>query len=95
MGKRKKSSKPPPKKKRPILSKVFDCPFCDHAGSCACVLKKDTMTGKIECNVCAASFQTYINNLSEPIDVYHDWIDACERANTTAEEEPLEDQEAT
>nr|ACJ54282.1 ELF-1-like protein [Physarum polycephalum] len=87
MGKRKKSSKPPPKKKRPVLSKVFDCPFCDHAGSCSCELKRDAGIGKIECNVCNATFSTPINNLSEAIDVYSDWIDACERANTQAEED--------
>lgn len=26
-------------------------------------------------------FQTTINFLSEPVDVYNDWIDACETAN--------------
>jgi len=94
MGKRKKSSKPPPKKKRPILSKVFDCPFCDHAGSCSCELKRDKMQGTIACNVCDAKFTTTINNLSEAIDVYSDWIDACERANTNPEEgEPLDAEE--
>lgn len=29
-------------------------------------------------------FQTQINYLSEPIDVYNDWIDACETANWRA-----------
>lgn len=37
--------------------------------------------GLIECRVCKENFQTNINYLSEPIDVYADWVDACEAAN--------------
>ena len=35
----------------------------------------------ISCTVCLEDFQTSINYLSEPIDVYSEWIDACESAN--------------
>jgi transcription elongation factor Elf1 len=38
-------------------------------------------TGRITCTVCMECFQTSINNLSEAVDVYNDWIDACEQAN--------------
>ncbi|GIX71275.1 hypothetical protein CEXT_121841, partial [Caerostris extrusa] len=38
-------------------------------------------TGRITCRVCLEDFQTAINYLSEPVDVYSDWIDACETAN--------------
>ncbi len=35
----------------------------------------------IRCRVCDASYQTYVTALSEPVDVYSQWIDACEDAN--------------
>jgi len=38
-------------------------------------------TAYITCGVCSEDFQTTINYLSEPIDVYSDWVDACENAN--------------
>ena len=37
--------------------------------------------GKVECNVCHESYSTAIHKLTEAIDVYSDWIDACEDAN--------------
>ena len=37
--------------------------------------------GSVRCNVCMEEFQTTINYLSETVDVYADWIDACEKAN--------------
>jgi len=30
------------------------------------------------CKVCGQTFQTDINALSAPVDVYSDWIDACD-----------------
>lgn len=38
-------------------------------------------TARIQCRVCLEDFQTTTNVLSEPIDVYNDWVDACESAN--------------
>eukprot|EP01111_Echinosteliopsis_oligospora_P002281 TRINITY_DN1334_c0_g1_i1.p1 TRINITY_DN1334_c0_g1~~TRINITY_DN1334_c0_g1_i1.p1 ORF type:complete len:132 (-),score=34.04 TRINITY_DN1334_c0_g1_i1:198-593(-) len=90
MGGKKKSSKPPPKKKRPTVPKTFKCPFCDHDESCSCVMQKDSGIGKIQCGVCSAFFQTNITDLSDPIDVYSAWIDACEAANTAPDERERE-----
>ncbi|VDM99529.1 unnamed protein product [Thelazia callipaeda] len=42
---------------------------------------REQNVGFIACRVCFEDFQTVINYLSEPIDVYSDWIDACEQAN--------------
>ena len=33
------------------------------------------MTGKLECSVCEAKFQTQINTLTEPIDIFTEWLD--------------------
>ncbi|KAI9887764.1 MAG: hypothetical protein M1823_000405 [Watsoniomyces obsoletus] len=32
----------------------------------------------LECNVCGQNWQTSINYLSEPVDVYAEWVDASE-----------------
>ena len=33
------------------------------------------------CRVCAADYQTRITYLMEPVDVYADWIDECDKLN--------------
>lgn len=38
--------------------------------------------GEVFCRICEEKYTTQIDTLSEPIDVYSDWIDECERANT-------------
>lgn len=82
MGRRRSKRKPAPKKK--LIEKLetfFACPFCNHEKSCEVKMDRDRNTAAICCNVCTEEYQTTINYLSEPIDVYSDWIDACESAN--------------
>ena len=82
MGRRKAKRKPPPKRKMTgPLDSLFTCPFCNHEKSCEVKMDKTHNTGTIVCQVCSEDFQTAINYLSEPVDVYSDWIDACEAAN--------------
>ncbi|KAI9785029.1 MAG: hypothetical protein M1839_001226 [Geoglossum umbratile] len=79
MGKRKKSSRKPqgPKKREPLPS-TFACLFCNHEKSVAVKLDKKVGIGQLQCKVCGKSFQTGINYLSAPVDVYSDWVDACD-----------------
>ncbi|RMB93803.1 hypothetical protein DUI87_29795 [Hirundo rustica rustica] len=92
MGRRKSKRKPPPKKKMTgTLETQFTCPFCNHEKSCDVKMDRARNTGVISCTVCLEEFQTPITfrvgaltappDLSEPVDVYSDWIDACEAAN--------------
>ncbi|XP_072239528.1 transcription elongation factor 1 homolog [Leuresthes tenuis] len=82
MGRRKSKRKPPPKKKMTgDLDSQFTCPFCNHEKSCDVKMERSRNTGIISCTVCLEEFQTPITYLSEPVDVYSDWIDACEAAN--------------
>ncbi|XP_056265421.1 transcription elongation factor 1 homolog [Pseudoliparis swirei] len=82
MGRRKSKRKPPPKKKLTgDLDSQFTCPFCNHEKSCDVKMERTRNTGIISCAVCLEEFQTPITYLSEPVDVYSDWIDACEIAN--------------
>lgn len=82
MGRRKSKRKPPPKRKAiEPLDTQFNCPFCNHEKSCEVKMDRTRNTGRITCRVCLEDFQTSINYLSEAVDVYSDWIDACEQAN--------------
>ncbi|RNA44061.1 transcription elongation factor 1 -like [Brachionus plicatilis] len=83
MARRKSKRKAPPKRKMTQpLEKVFTCPFCNHEKSCDVKMELDKNTAHIRCTVCSEDFQTVINYLTEPIDVYNEWIDACESVNS-------------
>mmetsp|Transcript_26945 Transcript_26945/g.32707 ORF Transcript_26945/g.32707 Transcript_26945/m.32707 type:complete len:85 (-) Transcript_26945:536-790(-) len=80
MGKR-KSKAPPPTKEIKKVPTTFDCPFCNHESSITCRLDRVADVGEVSCRICGEKFQTTIDNLSEPVDVYSEWIDECERVN--------------
>lgn len=43
--------------------------------------------GFLECRYCSVTYRAPLNNLTEPTDIYHGWIDSCEdleRSNTAA-----------
>ncbi|KXS99380.1 hypothetical protein AC578_8994 [Pseudocercospora eumusae] len=78
MGKRKKSSRGPVKKKKEVLGTTFKCVFCNHENSVSVKIDKKAGVGNLSCKSCSQSFQTGTNYLSQPVDVYSDWIDACD-----------------
>lgn len=81
MGK-KKSSQKPVKREKPKLDTIFNCPMCNSANSVTCEMDKDRMIGQVTCKDCRANFAADITPISDPIDVYCDWIDACETLNS-------------
>jgi len=87
MGKRKKSSRKPGagKVKTAPLDKTFRCLFCQHHGVVMCKMDKSNAIGRLDCRNCGQSFSSRITHLSEPIDVYSEWIDACEEVNPNAQ----------
>ncbi|QKX60806.1 uncharacterized protein TRUGW13939_07952 [Talaromyces rugulosus] len=84
MGKRKKSSRGPqgPKKKEPLAT-TFDCLFCNHENAVIVKLDKKLGLGNLSCKVCGQRFQSGINYLSAAVDVYSDWVDACDSVAKT------------
>ncbi|KIW75503.1 hypothetical protein Z517_10244 [Fonsecaea pedrosoi CBS 271.37] len=92
MGKRKKSSSKPqgPKKREPLAS-TFTCLFCNHEKAIQVKLDKKAGVGNLHCKVCGQRFQTGINYLSAAVDVYSDWIDACEDVAKDAASREAED----
>ena len=81
MGKRKKSSRKPVKRVVQKLDTKFNCLFCNHDKSVSCTLDKKNCIGTLSCKICGQSFQTRINSLSQPVDIYSDWFDAVEEVN--------------
>jgi len=74
---RKKAKKPGPKKAEPLAT-TFGCLFCNHEKSVTVKLDKKAGVGQLSCKVCGQSFQCSVNYLSAPVDVYSDWVDACD-----------------
>jgi len=81
MGKRKKSSrKPGGGRKKQVLETAFTCLFCHHDKSVSVKLNRKESIGYLSCRVCGQSFQSTITALSEPIDVFSEWMDAADDA---------------
>jgi len=82
MAKRKSKRKAPTKRKAlEPLDVQFNCPFCNHEKSCEVKMDRCKNVGRIFCRICLEEYTNTINYLSEPLDVYSDWIDACETVN--------------
>ena len=71
----------------------FPCLFCNHEKSVSVKIDKKAGVGELSCKVCGQQFQTNVNcmfpsaacfitdrdqDLSASVDVYSDWIDACD-----------------
>lgn len=78
MGKRKKAAKAPTKKKAEPLATTFPCLFCNHENAVSAKIDKKTGVGHLSCKVCDQNFHCSINYLSAPVDVYSEWVDACD-----------------
>ncbi|PPQ93306.1 hypothetical protein CVT25_014435 [Psilocybe cyanescens] len=81
MGKRKKSSrKPGPARQKVPLDTTFTCLFCHHDKSVTVRLDRKEGVAQLVCRVCDQRYQSKVNHLTEPIDIYSEWIDAADAA---------------
>ncbi|KAE9965803.1 hypothetical protein EG328_009390 [Venturia inaequalis] len=88
MGKRKKAAKPASSGKgKENLPTSFQCLFCNHEQSVSVKMDKKSAIGHLSCKVCGQDFDASINYLSHPVDVYGDWIDACDKAAKEAQDQ--------
>ena len=78
MGRRKKAAKKIVQKKKHVVATQFKCLFCNSEGSVACKLSMANMIGQLHCRICDARFETQINTLSDPIDVFSEWLDEAD-----------------
>jgi transcription elongation factor Elf1 len=75
MGRRKKAAKKVVAKKRPTVAKSFKCLFCNHDDVVSCTMDHKGKVGELNCRICDAKFQTQITSLTDPIDVFSEWLD--------------------
>ncbi|KAF8238648.1 Elf1-domain-containing protein [Tricholoma matsutake] len=81
MGKRKKSSrKPAPARQKVPLDTAFTCLFCHHDKSVTVRVDRKEGVAQLVCRVCDQRYQSKVNHLTEPIDIYSEWIDAADAA---------------
>ncbi|KIK57804.1 hypothetical protein GYMLUDRAFT_172086 [Collybiopsis luxurians FD-317 M1] len=81
MGKRKKSSrKPAPARVKVPLDTSFTCLFCHHEKSVTVRIDRKEGVAQLVCRVCDQRYQSKVNHLTEPIDIYSEWIDAADEA---------------
>jgi transcription elongation factor Elf1 len=76
---------------REPLATTFTCLFCNHEKAVQVKLDKKAAVGDLWCKVCGQKWQTSINYLSAAVDVYADWIDACENVAQEAVAQEAED----
>ena len=84
MGRSKSKRKPManPMKRNLGLDTIFNCPFCNHEKSCEVAMDRQKTTAIVSCSNCLEEYRTTkVNYLTEPIDVYSEWIDRCEEIN--------------
>ena len=81
MGRRKGKAKKVAKKKKYVVATTFKCIFCATNESVSCKLNFNTNVGSLECHVCQEKFESNINNLTDPIDVFSEWLDATTEAH--------------
>jgi len=89
MGKRKKAAKKPtgPRKNEPLAT-TFACLFCNHEKSVSVKLDRKAGVGQLHCKVCGQAFQCPVNYLSAAVDVYSEWVDACDSVAKEDTKEP-------
>ncbi|EAX92931.1 hypothetical protein TVAG_335930 [Trichomonas vaginalis G3] len=81
MGKRKKST-PKVQKKFYRLPKNFHCPYCNCEDSVHVTMDLKNLRADIHCVKCKEGVpNAKITKISEPIDVYDDWVDQIREQN--------------
>lgn len=49
-----------------------------------CYIDKRSVTGRLWCKICGQRFEARTNALSAPVDIYSEWVDACEAVASKA-----------
>ncbi|KAJ6630824.1 transcription elongation factor Elf1 like-domain-containing protein [Mycena sp. CBHHK59/15] len=81
MGKRKKAAKKPTQSRQKVpLDTAFTCLFCHHDKSVTVRLDRKEGVAQLVCRVCDQRYQSKVNHLTEPVDIYSEWIDAADAA---------------
>ncbi|KAI0928538.1 hypothetical protein AcW1_005751 [Taiwanofungus camphoratus] len=66
------------------IETTFTCLFCHHDKSVTVRLDRKEGIAQLFCKVCDQRYQSKVNHLTEPIDIYSEWIDAADAAEKEA-----------
>ncbi len=80
MGKR-KMQRPLFVRKNEKLETRFKCPFCEEDESVEVKVARKLKVAGLLCQSCGVKYLTHSHNLTEPLDVYQEWLDECELVN--------------
>eukprot|EP00403_Amphidinium_massartii_P035364 CAMPEP_0178441036 /NCGR_PEP_ID=MMETSP0689_2-20121128/37227_1 /TAXON_ID=160604 /ORGANISM="Amphidinium massartii, Strain CS-259" /LENGTH=81 /DNA_ID=CAMNT_0020064109 /DNA_START=1 /DNA_END=243 /DNA_ORIENTATION=+ len=78
---RRRAAKQATAKPKPKLDSAFNCLFCMSGKAVEVKMVRTESIAFLKCRICNASFQSRINYLTEPVDVYAEWVDASQEAN--------------
>ena len=83
MGKRKKSGKKVTVQKRVYkIPKYFECPFCGRKDGIKITISNKDRTADLLCRSCGVEEKDIeVTQLTEPIDIYDDWMDRARETN--------------
>jgi transcription elongation factor Elf1 len=56
-------------------------------------MDRKSSAGKVLCRICGKAYQTTITFLTDPIDVYSEWIDECQKENEGEKPDDYDDEE--
>jgi transcription elongation factor Elf1 len=79
---------------QPKVPTIFDCPFCNYKKCVDVKIDRKKRIASLKCKVCQSSYETTLNHLTEPVDVYYNWIDECERENMRKDKEEKEERDS-
>ncbi|KAI5185856.1 hypothetical protein NEHOM01_1106 [Nematocida homosporus] len=83
---RKKSQRGPKRIIKPKEEKRFSCLECNREATVQCRVDHQRNRGQAVCLACSVTFECTTNRLSQPIDVYSEWVDSIEDSKTTPKE---------
>ena len=75
---------------QPKVATIFDCPFCNYKKCVETKIDKKKKLATLKCKICNSIYKSKATHLTEPIDVFYNWIDECERENMKKEKESEE-----
>ncbi|PSR74149.1 hypothetical protein PHLCEN_2v10105 [Hermanssonia centrifuga] len=67
-----------------LAESAFTCLFCHHDKSVTVRMDRKEGVAQLFCKVCDQRYQSKVNHLTEPIDIYSEWIDAADAAERHA-----------
>eukprot|EP00834_Sanchytrium_tribonematis_P008325 NODE_943_length_2959_cov_0.532517.p2 type:complete len:152 gc:universal NODE_943_length_2959_cov_0.532517:893-438(-) len=94
---KKKSTRKPAKRIKLKLDTQFNCLNCNQENSVSVKMNRDKdiidPRAVLMCRLCNITYSSKVNNLSQPVDVYHDWVDNFEKIQERMRKDRIEEED--